>query len=109
MRDSSGIVDKNWEFEPENHIKYMTLIIIIADIRLKISVECQIILLAAEFYASTISDIFSAVMDQKLGFARKNHIKYMIFIVILADIRLRISVDLQNYTDRRRILCSIHW
>ena len=33
----------------------------------------------------------------------------MIFIVILADIRLRISVDLRNYINRRTILCSIDW
>ena len=47
------------------------------------------------------------VVDQKLGFGPKNHIRYMIFIVILAAIRLRIWVDLLNYTDRRTILCSI--
>ena len=47
------------------------------------------------------------VVDQKLGFGPKNHIRYMIFIVILAAIRSRIWVDLLNYTDRCTILCSI--
>ena len=51
----------------------------------------------------------SGVVGQKLGFALNNHITYIIFKVILADTRLRISVDLLNYTDRRTILCSIDW
>ena len=49
------------------------------------------------------------VADQKFRVWAKTHVKNMIFIEILADIRLRMWVDLQNYTDRRQVLCSIDW
>ena len=49
------------------------------------------------------------VVNQKCRVLAKTYVKYMIFIEILADIPLRISVDLQNYTDRREVLCSIDW
>ena len=42
-------------------------------------------------------------------FQEKNHVKYMIFIVILADIRLKKWANLWYDTDRRRIWCSFDW
>ena len=49
------------------------------------------------------------IVGQKLGIWTEKPYKIHIFIEILADIRLRIGVDLLNYTDRRRILYSIDW
>ena len=42
-------------------------------------------------------------------FGPKTHVKYLLFIEILADIRLRIWVDLLNYINPCRILFSIDW
>ena len=88
----------------------MIFIVILADICLRTWVELQKytdprwILCSSDWWQIQV-----AFWTNNVVFGPKNHIKSIIFTVILTDIRLRISIDLQNYTNRRRILCSIDW
>ena len=49
------------------------------------------------------------LVREKLGFWPKDHIRYMIFIVIFEGIHFRIWVDLLNHIYRRRILWAKGW
>ena len=110
VTDSRGLVLQKLGFRPKNHIKYMVFIVILAEIRLRIWVDLlnhihrRRILCYIDWWP------FQGVLFAKnWGFSPKNHIKYMVFIVIVADVRDWMCLHILNYTVLGRILNSVDW
>ena len=101
---------KNCRFGPKNHVKSHIVIEIPADIRLRMWVDLQNytnwrrILCSLDWWQIQVR-----LWTKNCEIGPKNHVKFHIVIKILRDIRLRMWVDLLNYTNWRRILCSIDW